>query len=357
MIDPVPYRAPLRLVLNGEALVANWRWLAGQGGGAACGAAVKANGYGLGAGGVVERLSRAGCRDFFVATWAEAARLADHTGDGVTLAVLHGVRDEDMEIAASLRGVARPVLNTAQQARRWRDAGAGAASWPCDVMIDTGMNRLGLSAADVADGAIAGLAIDTLMSHLASADEDTGQDAVQLAAFGKIAGVVPARRRSLANSAGVCLGSDYAFDLTRPGIALYGGIPRGEAAGHIRSVVRPQAQVIQLRNVRAGETVGYNATWHAPADTRVAIINLGYADGYLRAFSGRGGAIADGEQLPVIGRISMDLTALSVPNDCALDEGDWVEIDYDLREMERVSSLSQYELLTGLGARYDRVWE
>jgi alanine racemase len=333
----------LRLRLDGAALTANWRWLAARSGPAACGAAVKADGYGLGAAGAIDRLTAAGCRDFFVATWAEAAALPP-LEPGVALSVLHGVRPEDMDFAA--QSPVRPVLNTPDQIVRWRPTRR-----PCDVMIDTGMNRLGISAKDIAGGLLDGLEIETLMSHLACADEDSPMNDAQLAAFRAIE--APARRRSLSNSAGVCLGNDYAFDLTRPGLALYGGIPRGEAAGHIAQVVYPEAQVVQVRQVRVGETVGYGATFTAPRETTVAILNIGYADGYLRSFSGVG-SCGEG-RFPVVGRVSMDLIAIDVTG-ASLKEGDWVGIDYDLPTASAASGLSQYELLTGLNGRYRRTW-
>jgi len=338
------YSAPLRLRLDGQALAANWRWLDRMSGSASCGAAVKADGYGLGAKGVVDRLARAGCRDFFVATWAEAAALMP-MADGLSLSVLHGVRAQDIGAA-----VARPVLNTPGDVARWRGRG------PCDVMVDTGMNRLGLSARDVADGLLDGLQIVTLMSHLACADEDSPKNAQQRAAFVEIAGRVKAERLSLANSAGVCLGKDYAFDLTRPGLALYGGVPRSEAAGHISQVVAPEAQILQRRRIGPGDTVGYNATFTATREMDVAILNIGYADGYLRGFSGSGRALAGDAMLPVLGRVSMDLLAIDVGAAPDLAEGDWVAIDYDLPRAAAQSGLSQYELLTGLGARFDRIW-
>ena len=343
MID-IP--APLRLRLDGEALVANWRALDRMSGSAACGAAVKANGYGLGATEVARRLAEAGCRDYFVATWAEAQALAPL---GLTISVLHGVRAEDMAVAGS--GIARPVLNTAAQVLRWRDAGGGA----CDVMVDTGMNRLGVAVEDVADGLLDGLAIETLMSHLACADEDRAMNAAQRTRFAALAGRTAARRMSLANSAGIGLGADYAFDLTRPGLAHYGGVPRPDMAEALRPVATIEAQVLQCRIVPAGATVGYNATWTAPATTRVAIINLGYADGYWRGFSDRGTAFAGGRAMPVIGRVSMDLVALD--NDAAgACEGDWVRLANDLPAASAASGMSQYELLTGLGDRFARCW-
>jgi alanine racemase len=339
--------SPLRLRLDGAALVANWRALDAMSGAATAGAAVKADAYGLGARAVVKRLAAAGCRDFFVATWAEAGALVDL---GVTLSVLHGVRAEDMA-AVGLPGV-RPVLSSAAQVARWRACGGA-----CDVMVDTGMNRLGVSVAEVAQGLLDGLTIETLMSHLACADEDVAMNVRQRDAFAALAGRTSAQRMSLANSAGIALGADYAFDLTRPGIALYGGSHRPEQAARIAQVVTPQAQLLQCRTVPAGDTVGYNATWTALAETRVGIVHLGYADGYRRALSGKGSARAGDALLPLLGRVSMDLIALDIGAAPRLGEGDWVSFDYALPETEALCGVSQYEQLTGLGARFDRVWE
>jgi alanine racemase len=337
---------PLRLRLDGDALVSNWRWLEARGGAAACGAAVKADGYGLSAREVVRRLADAGCRDFFVATWVEAEALAPWD-EGLALSVLHGVARDDAEVPRW----ARPVLNSAEQVWRWRGRG------PCDVMLDTGINRLGLSARDVANGALDGLEIRTLMSHLACADEDVAANERQRSAFAGTAAGVKAERLSLANSAGICLGRDYAFDLTRPGLALYGGVPRPEAEGHIRQVARIEAQIIQRRRIEAGASVGYNATFTAEAPCEIAVLNIGYADGYLRGFSGTGRARAPGSAwLPVAGRVSMDLTAVRVDAAPELKEGDWLELDYDLPAAAAQSGLSQYELLTGLGSRFERSW-
>ena len=334
--------------MDGEALAHNWRALQRLSGAAACGAAVKADAYGLGIEGAVLRLAQAGCRDFFVATWGEAA---DFPPFGLSLSVLHGVREEDM--AQALASGARPVLNTPAQVARWKAAGGGA----CDVMVDTGMNRLGVSADEVRAGLLDGMTINTLMSHLVCADEDSDLNRRQRDAFADLAGATGARRLSLANSAGIALGSAFHFDLTRPGLALYGGVPRAELAGVVRQVAYPQAQVLQRRRVMAGENVGYNATWTARAETEVAILNLGYADGYLRAFSSKGQAGIGAARLPVIGRVSMDLVAVDASAAPELAEGDWVAIDLRLAEAAAASGLSQYELLTGLGRRYDRVWE
>lgn len=344
------FSAPLRLRLDGDALLANWRWLKRQGGAAACGAAIKANGYGLGSAEVMRRLLDAGCRDFFVSNWAEAMVLEPLIGEGVSLSVLHGVREEDMAVALASR--ARPVLCTERQIARWKEAGGGL----CDVMVDTGMNRLGLDWRGDVSAQVAGLEVATLLSHLASADEDVPLSQMQLERFSALRGVVRAARYSLANSAGICLGAAYAFDMTRPGIALYGGVPRTEAAGRIGQVVFPEAQILQRRRVRAGDTIGYNATHRAAADMEIAVVNLGYADGYLRGFSGRGSMTVGDRHLPVVGRVSMDLTAVDVSGLPEVAEGDWLGVDYALAAAAAVSGLSQYELLTGLGARFDRIW-
>ena len=337
----------LRLRLDSAALKNNWLWLQ-RVCGARAGAAVKADGYGLGACEVMRLLGEAGCRDFFVSSWAEAESLG-RLPEGTSLSVLHGVGPDD--VAATLASDARPVLNSPQQVARWKEI---APDRPCDLMVDTGMNRLGLrmDEAHLADG----LTIDTLMSHLACGDEDSSMNGVQLERFRAVADAVPARRRSLANSAGICLGPDYGFDLVRPGLALYGGVPRREAEGHIAQGAFPEAEVVQRRVVKAGETIGYGATWTAEGDTEVAILNIGYADGYLRCFAGVGGASFGHAALPLIGRVSMDLVAVDCSAATGIAEGDWVTMDYSLPEAAAVSGLSQYELLTGLSQRLDRVW-
>jgi alanine racemase len=221
-------------------------------------------------------------------------------------------------------------------------------------MIDTGINRLGLRPTEIA--ILDGLAIDTLHSHLACADEDSPLNAMQLDRFRVVASAVPAKRYSFANSAGICLGRDYSFDLVRPGLSLYGGVPRREAEGHIRQIARVEAQIVQRRTIPEGETCGYGATFTAKVDTEAAILNIGYADGYLRGFSSRGSAFAGEYALPVLGRVSMDLIAVGVDAAPGLSEGEWVELDYDLPSASAQSGLSQYEVLTTLGSRFERVW-
>ncbi|MBP6030083.1 MAG: alanine racemase [Sphingobium sp.] len=344
------YQSPLRLKLDKQALLSNYRWLRHMSGSAACGAAIKANGYGMGDKGVLAHLAAEGCRNFFVATWQEAQHVEPGIADTFSLSVFHGVRPEDMEIALASR--ARPVLNSAVQIARWKEANGG----PCDVMIDTGMNRLGLSLDGLDMTLFDGLEIETLMSHLVSAEDDHHLNDIQLMLFRDIAAKVKAKRFSLANSAGICRGADFAFDLTRPGIALYGGTPTLDCELNIQAVVTPQAEILQRRTVRGGDSVGYGGDFVADRTMETATINIGYADGFARIFSGSGAALKDGARLPVIGRVSMDLVTIDV-NECPdLKEGDWVDIDYDLGYTALVSGLSQYELLTRLGHRFERYW-
>jgi alanine racemase len=333
---------PLRLTIDREALQSNWRWLADRAG-VPAGAAIKADGYGIGARETFAALLDAGCRDFFVSTWWEAEQLGPMPDD-VALVVLHGPGPDDSI------GAARPTLNSAEQVARWKAIGGGR---PCDVMIDTGMNRLGIRPDEA--GVLDGLAIDTLHSHLACADEDHALNALQLARFREAAASIPAKRLSLANSAGICLGADYSFDLVRPGLALYGGVPRAEADGQIRQVAHVEAQVVQRRRVLAGESCGYGATFVAERDMNTITVNIGYADGYFRGFSNKGTARAGDAVLPLLGRVSMDLLIFGAEGTEA-DEGDWVEIDFDLPRAAKASDMSQYELLTGLGSRFERVW-
>jgi alanine racemase len=339
---------PLRLTVDAKAIQSNWRWLANYAG-VPAGAAVKADGYGLGARETTEALIAAGCRDLFVSTWAEAAALGNLPED-VSLVVLHGVGPYDPE--AALRLAARPCLNTVEQVARWKEIAPDRAA---DVMIDTGMNRLGLRPTEI--GVLDGIAIDTLHSHLACADEDDPLNEMQLERFRAVASAVPAKRYAFANSAGIGLGREYSFDLVRPGISIYGGIQRAEFEGNICQVARIEAQIVQRRTIPEGESCGYGATFMAKEDTEAAILNIGYADGYLRGFSSHGSAFAGEYALPVLGRVSMDLIAIGCDAAPGLKEGDWVEIDYDLPSASKQSGLSQYELLTTLGSRFERVWK
>jgi alanine racemase len=341
-------RPTLRLRIDAQALAANWRALDRLSGTAPAGAAVKANAYGLGVATVVPVLRHAGARSFFVAHWREVPPLLVHV-PAAEVSVLHGPLSAEDAAFAQATGV-RPVINSVHQARLWLDAGGG----PCDLMVDTGINRLGVPPRQIGDPAITALQVDTLLSHLACADEDVAQNEAQRLLFGELARSIPARRLSLSNSAGIALGLGYAFDLTRPGLALYGGVPRPELDGVIAQVAYPQAAVLQLRDVQPGDEIGYNATFTVQRPMRVATVSLGYADGFLRCWSGKASLRAGDAELPLVGRVSMDMVVADVSAAPDLREGDWLELAYHLPHAAALSGLSQYELLTLLGQRFVR---
>ena len=337
----------LRLDIDRDALADNWRALDRLSGKARAGAAVKANCYGLGVEHCVPVLRDAGCRDFFVAHWSEVAPVLEHV-EPSQVAVLHGPMNA-AEVAYARETGVMPVIDSVRQAKLWTDGGGGA----CHLMVDTGINRLGVSREEVSDPAVQALDVQVLLSHLACADEDSAMNSRQLAAFRDILPRVPHREASLANSAGIALGADYHFDLTRPGLSLYGGVPRPELANEIRQVAFPQAAIIQTRSLAAGECVGYNATFTAQRGMRVGVLSLGYADGILRAW---GGAhfVSDGKSLPILGKVSMDMIVVDLSQSPELGEGDWLELPYNLPDAAQQTSVSQYELLTVLGRRFQR---
>ena len=335
----------LRLIIDNQALADNWLALDRMSGTARAGAAVKADCYGLGVDRCVPVLRQAGCRDFFVAHWSEVPGVIAHVPAN-RVAVLHGPQTPEDAAFARETGV-RPVIDSLRQARLWGEAGGG----PCDLMIDSGINRLGIAPEELADPAVQALDVHTLLSHLACADEDVAMNARQLAVFRDCLPAISHRQASLANSAGIALGSDYAFDLTRPGLALYGGVPRPELAGRIAQVAYPQAALIQTRTIGAGASVGYNATFTAPADMRIGVVSLGYADGILRSWAGA--HFLHGERkLPILGKVSMDMIVIDLAAAPELSDGDWVELPYHLPDAAQQTTLSQYELLTILGNRF-----
>ena len=336
----------LRLRIDADALAGNWRALDRLSRPGRAGAAIKADCYGLGIDRCLPVLRDAGARDFFVAHWQEVAPALKHIPAG-ELSVLHGPLNEAEARYAREAGV-RPVINSLHQAKVWAQSGGG----PCDLMVDTGINRLGIAPGETGDPAIAALEVQTLMSHLACADEPaSAMNAAQLAAFKHVMAQVPHREASLANSAGIGLGADYAFDLTRPGLALYGGVTHPALEGAIRQVAFPEAALIAVREIAAGETVGYNATFTAPAAMRAGVVSLGYADGILRCWNGAAFA-SRGRALPILGKVSMDMIVVDLAAAPDLGEGDWVELPYALADAARQTALSQYELLILLGNRF-----
>ena len=365
-----------RVTIDTEALKANWRTLDALNGRARTGAAVKADGYGLGAARVTEALFDAGCRDFFVA-WVEegvSLRAALDRADrrDARIYVLQGLALVDAPAFIEARLI--PVLSNLAEIAAWGEGLERAGrSAPAALQFETGMNRLGLDAAEIpiVKAAQAGGALDIrlLMSHLASADEGTEQREAQRRQFLAICEHFPGVERSLANSAGSFLGADYAFDLTRPGIALYGGRAGAPSDGRLKPVATLTAAILQVRTAKAGEAAGYGAAAKLIRDTRIATVGLGYADGYPRAASGAGvplremrpGAMAfvAGHHVPVLGRVSMDLTLLDVtdvpgnlvePGTRAEFFGPNVSID----AVADAAGTIAYELLTGLGKRVKR---
>jgi alanine racemase len=342
-MDAPPAAAPgARLTLDLDALAHNWRAALRMAGGAEACAVVKADAYGLGMAPVARRLWREGARQFFVAQWGEAAALRALLPDA-DIGVFNGLGEADLPLA--LAGVAAPVLNTMAEAARWAAAAPGARA---HLMVDTGINRLGVAPADLSD-LPGGLAVDLLMSHLACAclPGHTMNEA-QRAAFAALPPV--GRAKSLATSHGLRLGPPFAFDHVRPGLALYGG-----TGAPFRAVARIEARVLQLRQVPAGASVGYDATWTAARPSRLATLAIGYADGWRRGLSNAGWADIEGARAPIVGRVSMDLTVIDLTDVRGAGEGDWVALGFDLPALAAASGLAEYELLTGLGRRFARV--
>ncbi|RNJ63001.1 MAG: alanine racemase [Porphyrobacter sp. IPPAS B-1204] len=345
MPNPVLPPPSLRLTVDSSALAANWQALDRLSGTASAGAAVKADCYGLGVAACVPVLRDAGCTAFFVAHWSEVAGVTAHVPPQ-QVAVLHGVANE-AECAYARAVGAVPVICSLEQAKLWTSTGGGL----CHLMVDTGINRLGISVSDANHVEISSLDVDLLMSHLASADEDSPMNQRQLSAFSAVRAMIPHRRASLANSAGIALGAVYALDLTRPGIALYGGVPRAELAGAIRPVARVQAAILQTRHLSAGDSVGYNATFTAPASMRVGTLSMGYADGFLRV-RGPGNAFGHaGRRLPILGKVSMDMIVVDLSAAPDLAAGDWLDVPWDIAVAAQQNALSPYEMLTVIGQR------
>ncbi|MFA7439650.1 MAG: alanine racemase [Sphingomonadaceae bacterium] len=340
------YAPAMRLELDSKALVANYLWLQDRAG-VPLFAAIKADGYGLGATEVAARLLAAGCRGFCVSTWAEALALPPMDAE---LLVLHGFTAGDAPAAQTLPQ-ARPVLNTLAQVSAWRSA---FPDRPADLMVETGMGRLGVPPAEVGAAVDSGVHLQTIHSHLACADIP-GHPVTdrQLALFRQVAAATPNVSHVLANTAGICTGRAFSFDGVRGGLGLYGGVAHPDC--RVQQVVRPSVRVLQIRQLSVGDCVGYGATWSAQCDSRVAILNIGYADGLPRSLAPYLRFRAGDAILPAVGRISMDMTAVDV-TDADVQEGDWLELHFDVAVLSDASGISQYELLTGLSRRYVRHW-
>jgi alanine racemase len=353
------------LTIDLDALLANYRRLRKLAAPAECAAVVKADAYGLGLGQAAPALARAGCKTFFVATLGEAQALRQLLPHA-TIYVFAGLMPATAELFH--QHDLRPVLNSAEEIREWAGFSASKGeTLPCAVHIDSGMNRLGLSAEEV--DAVAGardlwsvLKLSLVMSHLACADEPTHpKSEVQRKAFDRLRARLPKALASLANSAGILLGPDYAYDLVRPGIALYGGKPHREGTNPFLPVVHLKGRILQVRTVAAGETVGYGATRRLQQSSRVAIVSVGYADGLFRSLSAKddeeGLVVYIGSHAaPILGRVSMDLITIDVTfvPETASRRGQWVELigpNVSAQELARHAGTIDYEVLTNLGRR------
>jgi len=349
------------LTVDLEAVCANWRKLAEVHGGPTA-AVVKADAYGLGAEAVAPALLVAGVRHFFVAQLSEAVALRPSL-PGAMIGVLNGF--SAAEAGAYTTFDLTPVLGNLPEIAAYQAfARRLGRALPALLHLDTGMNRLGLSAAELAAVAadaslLAGIDWRYAMTHLVSAElPEDPVNAVQLARFAAAGAALPAMGRSLANSSGIFLGAAFRSDLARPGAALYGVNPTPGRANPMRPTVRLTAPVLQVREVAVGESVGYNASWAAARPTRVATVALGYADGYHRAASGRAQAVFEGARVKLIGRVSMDLLTFDVTEHPGVVPGSRLELIGPAVPPDEVAAwagTNGYEVLTSMGHRAVRV--
>jgi len=357
------------LTVDLGALEANWRALLRLVTPAECAAVIKADGYGCGIEPVATRLAQAGCKIFFVADRDEARRVRSVASEPA-IYVLSGLMPGTAAALADIR--AQPVIGSLVELAEW-DAFCTANQWRggAALHVDTGMNRLGISVDEAAALAprirAENHGISLLMSHLACAEiPEHPLNARQIAAFREVRILYRGIPSSLANSSGIFLESAAHCDIVRPGVALYGVNPTPGHGNPMLPVVALQARIVQLRTVARGETVGYDATWTAKRATRLAVVAVGYADGYMRsagASDKRPGAdaIVASQRCPLAGRISMDLMAIDITDlpDNAARRGDLVTLiggEISVDEVASVAGTIGYEVLTSLGRRYHRVY-
>lgn len=361
---PHPDTAALVLTIDLDAVVDNWRRVGRRAGRAHCAAVVKADAYGLGAARVAPALAAAGCRTFFVATLDEGLALRPLL-PGAEILVLGGPLPGGE--AEMLGNGLIPVLNSLEQVARWR-AQVRDTPLPAALHLDTGMSRLGLEPAEVmrlaaAPALLDGLRITLVMSHMACADSPGDEmNGVQLSTFGRLAAMLPAGApRSLAASSTVFLGEAFHFDMVRPGSALYGVNPTPGRANPMAPTVRLEGKILQVRDVDTPMTVGYGASHRVTGRGRVATVAVGYADGWFRTLGNRGHGVIEGERVPVVGRISMDLTTFDVTGLSAESArpGAVVELlgpTIDVDTVAAEAGTIGYEILTALSRRAARVY-
>ncbi|HEY5346700.1 MAG TPA: alanine racemase [Rhizomicrobium sp.] len=350
-----------RLTVRLGAIVANYKTVQRLAGPAGVAAVVKADAYGLGAGVIAPMLAGARCDTFFVARLEEGIALRKVLPDA-RIFILDGAPPDS--VPALIEHRLTPVLNSLAEIAGW-GAAAHQTRQILDaaIHIDTGMNRLGLPGYELATLAaearkrLAFVRVVLWMSHLACADDaGSAMNATQLERFRMALAMLPPAPASLANSAGVLLGKNYSFDLVRPGIALYGANPQNKGENPFAVTAVLTAQILQLRRIDKGEGVGYGATLRTKRPTMLATLGLGYADGVLRAASGKGFAVLAGQRVPIAGRVSMDLTILDVTDIApdALRLGAEVEFFGDtisLDEAARAAGTVPYEILTSMRGR------
>jgi alanine racemase len=359
---PHPSRSILEIDLR--AIVANWRALGARlAQGATCAGVVKADAYGLGAAQVAPALAQAGCTEFFVAHLEEALALRPLLPETAYLHVLNGCLpgEERIFVAAGLV----PVLNDPGQVVNWAtQARRLGHPLPAALHLDTGMSRLGLTPREAQTLAAQGEAsapidLRLVMSHLARAEEACAMNGEQLARFAVLRARWPAARASLANSSGIFLGAPFHFDLARPGAALYGINPVPGRPNPQLAVVRLTAPVLQIRDIAPPETIGYGATFQAPAAMRIATLACGYADGWPRSLSNSGTVHHEGLSLPILGRVSMDTIVVDATTAPGLRVGNRVELlgsTIGVDQVADAAGTNGYEVLTRLGRRFSRVY-
>ncbi len=346
------------LTIDLDALAGNYATLRRQANGAEIAPVVKADAYGLGAEAVARRLWRDGARSFFVARIGEGESLRQAFGPErfATIYVLDGCPAGAAERLANAH--LTPVLNSLDQIAEWRRAGSGD---PVTLMLDTGLNRLGLTETDARTLAASPFGVAVVMSHLACADQpEHPMNRTQRDRFVSLAALFPAARRSLAASDGLFLGTDFAFEMARTGICLYGGGPQSVQDNRITAVATFEAPILQLRTLSVGETVGYGASFRATRPMKVAVVAAGYADGVLRAASPKAYGSLGGTSCAVLGRISMDLTVFDVTDNPAALPGVMMQIigpDVPVDAAAAAAGTIAYELLTRIGARATRVYK
>jgi alanine racemase len=357
-----PAHAPTHLTIDLDAIVANYKLLANRSAPASCAAVVKADAYGLGMDPVSRALADAGCQTFFVAMLDEGIALRAIL-PAANIFILNGVIDG--EVPEFHRHRLIPVLNDPVQIEIWSRSCQSNTPQPAALQFDTGMARLGLtpteSAAVFAEpGRLSSFPIVGILSHLACAnDPDHPLNQEQRARFTSIAAQLPAVPVSLSASSGIFLGSDWHFDIVRPGASLYGIAPTSGAPNPMRQVIRLQGKILQLRSVDTPQTVGYGATHKFAAPSRIATVAAGYADGYMRNLSGQGTAYIGDTRVPVVGRVSMDLITIDVTNVAEVKAGDVVDLigpRNDVDSLATEAGTIGYEILTSLSRRYGRTY-